>query len=228
MFCPKTGLSFIIPGVSEEIKPRMDMTFTSLDDCYSIYVTYAKACGFSIRKGTEKINAKGVRYIKYYMCTRAGVYKDKKVDTLDPNQKERLVRSNFFKRTDCGALLCVIFEVGSWKVYKFVEEHNHDLVERLDKHFLPTERHLTQLQKHVIHNMSKLNLGPVKAFHVMKTCFGGFEDVCVSKVEFKNYKRQINLFLGEYDTEMVVRHLDEKNSPNLISHMITSQTKTIV
>ncbi|XP_035829957.1 protein FAR-RED IMPAIRED RESPONSE 1-like [Helianthus annuus] len=156
----------------------MDMVFTSLDDFYSMYVKYAKACGFSVRKGTEKINFKGVLHIKYYMCTRAGA--------------------------------------GSWKVYKFFEEHNHDLVERPDKHFLPTERHLTMLQKHVIHSMSKLNLGPVKAFNVMKTCFGGFEDVGASKVEFKNYNRQINLFIGEYDADMVVRHLDEKkhSQPN--------------
>ncbi|XP_035842284.1 protein FAR1-RELATED SEQUENCE 5-like [Helianthus annuus] len=224
-FCPKTGLPFIIPDVSKEIKPQMDMIFTSLDDCYSMYVTYAKACGFLVRNETAKINAKGEKHIKYYMCMRARVYKDKKVDTLDPNQKERLVRSNFSKRTDCGALLCVIFEVGSWKVYKFVEEHNHDLVERPDKHFLPTERHLTQLPKHVIHNMSKLNLGPVKAFNVMKTCFGGFEDVSASKVEFKNYKRQINLFIGEYDAEMVVRHLDEKKTaqPNFSYDYFTDE-----
>ncbi|XP_022032880.1 protein FAR1-RELATED SEQUENCE 3-like [Helianthus annuus] len=51
--------------------------------------------------------------------------------------------------------------------------------------------------------MSKLNLGTVKAFNVMKTCFGGFEDVGASKVEFKNYKRQVTLFIGEYDAEMV-------------------------
>ncbi|XP_022025092.1 protein FAR1-RELATED SEQUENCE 5-like [Helianthus annuus] len=140
----------------------MDMVFTSPDDCYSMYVKYAKECGFSVRKGTTKTNSKGVLHIKYYLCTRSGLYKDKKAR--------------------------------SWKVYKFVKEHNHDLVKRPDKHFLPTERHLTQLQKHVIHNMSKLNLGPLKAFNVMKTCFGGFEDVGASKVEFKNYKRKINLY----------------------------------
>ncbi|XP_035837229.1 protein FAR-RED IMPAIRED RESPONSE 1-like [Helianthus annuus] len=173
----------------------MDMVFSSLDDCYSMYVKYAKECGFSVRKGTTKKNSKGVLHIKYYLCTRSLLYKDKKVDTLDPNQKERLVRSNFSKRTDCGALLCVIFEAGSWKVYKFVEEHKHDLLERPDKHFLPTKRRLTQLQKHVIHSMSKLNLGPVKAFNVMKTCFGGFEDVGASKVEFKNYKRYSMVFV---------------------------------
>ncbi|XP_021980508.1 protein FAR1-RELATED SEQUENCE 2-like [Helianthus annuus] len=42
--------------------------------------------------------------------------------------------------------------------------------------------------------MSKPNLGHVKVFNVMKTCFGGFEDVGASKVEFKNYKRKINLY----------------------------------
>ncbi|XP_021995749.1 protein FAR-RED IMPAIRED RESPONSE 1-like [Helianthus annuus] len=160
-----------------------------------MYVKYAKECGFSVRKGTTKTNSKGVLHIKYFLCTRAGVYKDKKVDTLDPNQKERVVRSNFSKRTDCGALLCVEYENGFWKVYKFFEEHNHELVERPDKHFLPTERHLTQLQKHVIHSMSKLNLGPVKAFNVMKTCFGGFEDMGARKVEFKNYKRYSMVFV---------------------------------
>ncbi|XP_022031138.1 uncharacterized protein LOC110932087 [Helianthus annuus] len=171
------------------------MVFSSLDDCCSMYVKYAKECGFSVRKGNTKTNSKGVLHIKYYLYTRSGLYKDKKVDTLDPNQKRRVVRSNFSKRTDCGALLCVLFEDGSWKVYKFVEEHNHELVERPDKHFLQTERHLTQLQKHVIHNMSKLNLGPVKAFNVMKTYFGSFEDVGASKVEFKNYKRYSMVFV---------------------------------
>ncbi|XP_021987008.1 uncharacterized protein LOC110883599 [Helianthus annuus] len=43
--------------------------------------------------------------------------------------------------------------------------------------------------------MSKLNLGPVKAFNVMKTCFGGSEDVGASKVEFKNYKRYSMVFV---------------------------------
>ncbi|XP_022023956.1 protein FAR1-RELATED SEQUENCE 2-like [Helianthus annuus] len=43
--------------------------------------------------------------------------------------------------------------------------------------------------------MSKLNLGHVKAFNVMKTCFGGFGDVGASKVEFKNYKRYSIVFV---------------------------------
>ncbi|XP_022040008.1 protein FAR1-RELATED SEQUENCE 2-like [Helianthus annuus] len=70
-----------------------------------------------------------------------------------------------------------------------------------------------------------MNLGPVKAFNVMKTCFGGFEDVGASKVEFKNYKRHINLFIGEYDADMVVRHLNERNhsQPNFSYDYITDE-----
>ncbi|XP_022031805.1 protein FAR1-RELATED SEQUENCE 9-like [Helianthus annuus] len=38
-------------------------------------------------------------------------------------------------------------------------------------------------------------MGPIKAFNVMKTCFGGFEDVGASKVEFKNYRRYAMVFV---------------------------------
>ncbi|XP_022003127.1 protein FAR1-RELATED SEQUENCE 5-like [Helianthus annuus] len=72
--------------------------------------------------------------------------------------------------------------------------------------------------------MSKLKLGLVKAFNVMKTCFCGFEDVGASKVDFKNYKRQINLFIGEYGAEMVMRHLDEKQfQPNFSYDFFTHE-----
>ncbi|XP_021979769.2 protein FAR1-RELATED SEQUENCE 5-like [Helianthus annuus] len=52
-----------------------------------------------------------------------------------------------------------------------------------------------------------------------------FEDVGASKVEFKNYKRQINLFIGEYDADMVVKHLNEKkhSQPNLSYDYITDE-----
>ncbi|XP_022014855.1 protein FAR1-RELATED SEQUENCE 5-like [Helianthus annuus] len=71
--------------------------------------------------------------------------------------------------------------------------------------------------------MAKLNMGPVKAFSIMKTIFSGFEKVGSNKVDFKNYKRQINLFIGEYDAKMVVRYLHEKkqSQPNFSYNYFT-------
>ncbi|XP_022041643.1 uncharacterized protein LOC110944240 [Helianthus annuus] len=115
------------------------MTFESLDHSYAFYLKYATAEGFAVRKGTEKINAKKEKHIKYYMCMKSSLYKNKKVDKLDPKQKERSVRSNFYKRTGYGAKICIEFEAGFWKLYKFVEEHKHEFVDQPDKHFLPSE-----------------------------------------------------------------------------------------
>ncbi|XP_035836362.1 uncharacterized protein LOC118484672 [Helianthus annuus] len=44
----------------------------------------------------------------------------------------------------------------------------------------------------------------------MKTMYGGFGEVGASKVDCKNYRRDLNLYIGEYDAEMVVRRLIRK------------------
>ncbi|KAK1415138.1 hypothetical protein QVD17_30910 [Tagetes erecta] len=67
-------------------------------------------------------------------------------------------------------------------------------VRKEDMHFLASSRKLTQLQKHMIQSMAKINIGPVRAFNVMRTIFGGFEEVGVSKNDCKNFKREINLY----------------------------------
>ncbi|KAD6796112.1 hypothetical protein E3N88_07008 [Mikania micrantha] len=76
----------------------------------------------------------------------------------------------------CDAHICLEFTDNEWKIYKFVAEHNHYFVEQQDMHFLTSSRQLTHLQKHMIHSMSKINLGPVKAFNVIGTIFCGFEE----------------------------------------------------
>jgi len=58
--------------------------------------------------------------------------------------------------------------------------------------------------------MAKINIGPVRAFNIMRTIFGGFEEVGVSKNDCKNFKREINLFINEYDAEMMVGNLMKK------------------
>src|ERR1043165_3468947 len=96
-----------------------------------------------------------------------------------------------------------------FKVFKFVEEHNHYLVSQEDMQFLPSSRNLTY-QMQVLCNMSKVNMGPVKAFNLMRTIYGGFEQVDATAADFKNFKRDLNLYIGEYDADMVVNMLQKK------------------
>jgi len=205
--CPTSGKKFYIPVVAEGLKPKVGMIFDNLDDAHSFYSKYAKACGFAIRKSTEFNDCKGVLKLKYFVCSKEGFSRMKKIDTMVDTSKHKSLRANFSKRTGCVARIRMDFVNGKWSVYKFDEQHNHLFVDEHDMHFLPSSRQLTHLQKHYIHSMSKMNIGYVKAFNMMKTTFGGFEEVGASKVDFKNYKRDLNLFIGEYDAEMAVSNL---------------------
>ncbi|GJS53200.1 FAR1 DNA binding domain, zinc finger, SWIM-type, MULE transposase domain containing protein [Tanacetum coccineum] len=54
------------------------------------------------------------------------------------------------------------------------------------------------------------NIGLMKAFKMMKELFGGFDKVGATSVDCKNFRRGINLFIGEYDGKMVVELLMNK------------------
>ncbi|XP_076959802.1 protein FAR1-RELATED SEQUENCE 5-like [Bidens hawaiensis] len=88
-------------------------------------------------------------------------------------------RAQFFLKSDDG----LRFEIND-----FVEGHNHELVDAKDMHFVRSNRELTHVQQDIIYEMSSLNLGPVKAFNIMRTKFGGFEEVGATKDDCKNFK----------------------------------------
>ncbi|XP_022019519.1 protein FAR1-RELATED SEQUENCE 5-like [Helianthus annuus] len=44
----------------------------------------------------------------------------------------------------------------------------------------------------------------------MRTEYGGFEEVGATAVDRKNFKRDLNCFIGEYDAEMIVQRLTNK------------------
>ncbi|XP_021972390.1 protein FAR1-RELATED SEQUENCE 5-like [Helianthus annuus] len=55
-----------------------------------------------------------------------------------------------------------------------------------------------------------MNIGPVRAFNLMRKIRGGFDKVRVTSTDCKNFKRDINLFIGEFDVDMVVQRLMKK------------------
>ena len=56
--------------------------------------------------------------------------------------------------------------------------------------------------------VSTANVGPVKAFKMMKEMYGGFENVGVTAVDCKNFRRDMNLFIGDRDAQMAVEKLE--------------------
>ncbi|XP_076933068.1 protein FAR1-RELATED SEQUENCE 5-like [Bidens hawaiensis] len=99
----------------------------------------------------------------------------------------------------------------NFEVHDFVEGHNHDMVAECDMKFVRSVGKLTQVQEETIYELSNLNLGPVKVFNVMRTQDGGFEKVGATKDDYKNFKQDLNCFIGEYVAEMIVQRLCAKN-----------------
>ncbi|XP_076908921.1 protein FAR1-RELATED SEQUENCE 5-like [Bidens hawaiensis] len=79
------------------------------------------------------------------------------------------------------------------------------MVESNDMHFLRSNRKLTYVQQDIVYEMSTLNLGPVKAFNIRRTKYGGFKEVGATVDDCKNFKQSLTCFIGEYDAEMVVQ-----------------------
>ncbi|XP_076914823.1 protein FAR1-RELATED SEQUENCE 5-like [Bidens hawaiensis] len=190
------------------------MIFPSLDASYQFYVEYANKGGFSVRKGSQTEKNGFIQY-KYFICSKEGSKPQKKFDSLEEfhqGKKQKKYRNRPSIRTGCLAQipLCSTDGGKSYKINKFIEEHNHTLISQEDMHFLPSSRNLTVMQQKRLYSLSTLNLGPVRSFNILRTIYGGFDDVGVTAADCKNYKRNINCDIGEFDAEMIVQRLLNK------------------
>ncbi|KAK9071749.1 hypothetical protein SSX86_008178 [Deinandra increscens subsp. villosa] len=86
----------------------------------------------------------------------------------------------------------------------------HFVCSKEDMYFLRSNMHLTRVQESQIYELYFANLGPIKAFNVMWTKYGGFEKVGATVVECKNFKRDLNCYFGEYVADIVVRRMLNK------------------
>ncbi|PWA96581.1 FAR1 DNA binding domain, FHY3/FAR1 family [Artemisia annua] len=73
--------------------------------------------------------------------------------------------------------------------------------------YLKVARKLSFPQQQLLYHLSNANLGPTRAWNVFKEMCGGFENIGVTDVECRNYKRNLNNFIGTRDAQMVVDKL---------------------
>ncbi|MFS7924355.1 putative transcription factor FAR family [Helianthus anomalus] len=173
------------------IKPQMHMTFDSLENAFLFYQRYAKAGGFTARKGTQYEPRKGVILNKWFVCSKEGTKPLKAIDSTQEagssnvNSKSKITRRVPSIRTGCEACIRV-------------------------KYLLPENRSMNYVQEEAVNALSAINVGPVRAFNIMRTLYGGFDKVGATKVDFKNFKRDLNRYIAEYDADMVIKRLRRK------------------
>ncbi|XP_022040082.2 protein FAR1-RELATED SEQUENCE 5-like [Helianthus annuus] len=207
---PNTGTKRYIPDSPSSLTPAEGMLFDIVDDAYNFYKTYAEAGGWTVRKGAQHEN-RGIVINKYFFCSKEGQKDFRPVDTLVEQPSDRWVRRVPSKRTRCQAAIRIkLTDAKKYLLYHFIEAHNHDFVHEEDLHLLKENRGINRAHEEMINKMSHLNIGPVRAFNIMKEVYGGFDKVGATKVDFKNFKKELNLFIGEFDAEMFVKRLMRK------------------
>ncbi|GJX32285.1 FAR1 DNA binding domain, zinc finger, SWIM-type, MULE transposase domain containing protein [Tanacetum coccineum] len=141
--------------------------------------------------------------------------KGKNVDASDvskPNVKMPF-RKNTSCKTGCLARMMVRkIEGGMFEVYGFVEEHNHPLVSQEDMQLMISSRELGFSKQQFMLQVANSNVGPVRAFKLMKEMYSGFENVGATATDCKKFRRDLNLFNGDRDAQMVVEKLENLKS----------------
>ncbi|GJW35341.1 FAR1-related sequence 5-like protein [Tanacetum coccineum] len=211
------GVKFYKLDVPDSVKPLKGKLFNTLEDALHFYKTYAKLSGFEARKSTEYKRKYGKIKQKYFVCSREGFKPIAIMGTLVDNFEKLEIKKAKRKRKRpscrCGCLARVILDItakNKYVVCSFDEEHNYPFVDEDDISLLKSSWKLTFSKKQLLFRVSNNNIGPMKAFKMMKDLFGGFDEVGATSVDYKNFRLGINLFIGEYDAEMVVELLMNK------------------
>ncbi|KAL6531989.1 hypothetical protein OROGR_010686 [Orobanche gracilis] len=124
--------------------PYKGQIFNSDETAYNFYCLFAKRCGFSVRRGHSykhmKNNIEDI-YKREYICHRAGIAKQKKIDEVERQRKRKS------SRCKCSAKLFITKRtIGfdeCWVVTYFSNSHNHVLLDDKEVRFLPAYRDIS-------------------------------------------------------------------------------------
>lgn len=201
------GTTYWFPIVSDGIEPKPDEQYNTLDEAQYKYTKYAEAGGFNIRKESLK-KVKGNVCYRYMVCDKAGKPRGYEYDTLTANDG-RKKRKTTTKKIQCPAFakFRLNVETSKYELYKFEKRHNHKLFTPSNIYLSKSKRKLDYKDEEFIYDLRTCNVGATKAYSLMTTLKGGYDQVRGTKVEYKNYARDLNLFIGESDSNMVVNRM---------------------
>lgn len=127
-------------------------------------------------------------------------------DVENENVKRKRKRRSTTSVTDCKAHISLKRIVGtnSYVILKFVENHNHKLIDPANMDLSRARRQL-EFGDHVfIHRAPLSSIGPQKAHKLRVALLGGFDKVRGMPVDWNNFHRGMNSFIGDKDAQMLV------------------------
>ncbi|KAL0437667.1 UNVERIFIED_CONTAM: protein FAR1-RELATED SEQUENCE 11 [Sesamum radiatum] len=122
---------------SVNLVPFIGQRFVSQDAAYEFYCSFAKQCGFSIRRhrtrGKDGVGRGITR--RDFTCHRGGY------PQLKPTADGKLQRNRKSSRCGCQAYMRIVkradFDVPEWRVTGFSNVHNHELLKSNEVQLLP-------------------------------------------------------------------------------------------
>ncbi|RYR42525.1 hypothetical protein Ahy_A08g038993 [Arachis hypogaea] len=164
--------------VDDELVPKVEMTFTTLEDAGKFYRNYAKAAGFSTR--VRCTNRKG-NEIKNQLitCSREGKWRSK----ISPTEK-----TNPTAGLNCPARIYIhtLKDVGAWMISKVVLDHSHPCypskAEMLKQH-----RELSMSIRRTIENNEEAGIRPSKTYQSFVAAAGGHRELNFIEKDVMNY-----------------------------------------
>nr|XP_043619881.1 protein FAR1-RELATED SEQUENCE 5-like [Erigeron canadensis] len=87
--------------------------------------------------------------------------------------------------------------------------HNHELVPREYRYLCKTDRQLKYAEQLFVYNASISNVGPTKAHQLYSNLKGSSLNVNGTVNDFRNWKRDLNVYINESDTQILVNKMME-------------------
>ncbi|GJW13206.1 FAR1-related sequence 5-like protein [Tanacetum coccineum] len=188
--------------------------YDTVDEAIDMYSKYAEMGGFEVKKSGQRLTKSGVVKHKYIMCNREGVPKGINVDTLDPEYSEKQKRNTTTHVTGCKARIKLVLDIvsGRYKLDQFYPKHNHMLIPKEYKHFTKKQRKMTQAEKMFVVKAATNKIGATRAHNFLSSMKGGYEYVHGTTDDFKNHQRDVNVFIGESDAQMLINKMENRKT----------------
>ena len=149
---------------------------------------------------------------RYVWYNRSGVPKNVNIDTLNREECVKPVRKTNFTKTGCRAHVRFVRAYGSteFSLLDFQDKQNHELLPPEYMHLSKKYRQLKYAEQLFIFNASNANIVPTKAHQLYSNIKGCEENVNGTVDDFRNWKRDLNVYINESDSQMLVNKMEER------------------
>ncbi|XP_034694589.1 protein FAR1-RELATED SEQUENCE 5-like [Vitis riparia] len=147
----------VLKGIS--VEEVCKMKFACIDEAETFYNMLAKLTGFSIRKDDLKRDKNGDIISRKWVCSKEG---HRATKFIENDNRQREPRS--LTRVGCEAAFRVGLnrKDGKWIVKEFIGDHNHNLVDAINRQFLRGHEHVGFTQKDIYNHVDAMRRSEIK------------------------------------------------------------------